>query len=400
MIKILHSKAARSKPRKPRPDFPLFPHASGRWAKKIRGQFKYFGKVDADPKGEAALQLWLQQRDDLLAGRTPRVSADGVTVRDLCNRFLTVKKQAIETQEITRRHFETLYTACELLVDRFGKTRLVDDLAPDDFESLRASLAKTRAAWALGGVVQKVRSIFKYAYEAGLIDRPVRYGPNFKRPSKSAHRRERNDKLPRLFMTDELRKLIDAADGQLRAMILLGINCGLGNADCGQLRFRHIDLLRGWLNFPRPKTGIDRRCPLWPETIEALQAAIDGRPEPKDELHRDFVFITKYRRPWYQDKGGANAVGFEFTKLLLATGLRRNGLSFYTLRHSFATEAGASRNQVAVDAIMGHADPSMAAVYRERIDDSRLKAVVDHVHNWLFPPKRAAAKSKGKSKPR
>ena len=179
MLKIVPCPPVRDKPRKPRPDFPLFPHASGRWAKKVRGKFAYFGKVDADPKGEAALQLWLQQRDDLLAGRTPRISPDALTVRDLCNRYLTVKEQAIETQEITRRHFETLFTACQLLVDHFGKTRPVDDLASDDFESLRASLAKTRAAWALGGVVQKVRSIFKYAYEAGLIDKPVRYGPNF-----------------------------------------------------------------------------------------------------------------------------------------------------------------------------------------------------------------------------
>jgi hypothetical protein len=35
---------------------------------------------------------------------------------------------------------------------------------------------------------------------------------------------------------------------------------------------------------------------------------------------------------------------------------------------------------------MGHVDASMAAVYRERISDARLKAVADHVRQWLFPP--------------
>ena len=54
---IGHS-TARVKPKKPRIDFPLFPHARGYWAKKVRGKLLYFGKVADDPKGEAALQKW------------------------------------------------------------------------------------------------------------------------------------------------------------------------------------------------------------------------------------------------------------------------------------------------------------------------------------------------------
>ncbi len=62
----------------------------------------------------------------------------------------------------------------------------------------------------------------------------------------------------------------------------------------------------------------------------------------------------------------------------------RRGIGFYTLRHVFETIGGGCRDQVAVDFIMGHVGPGMAATYRERIEDERLQAVVDHVHGWLF----------------
>ena len=51
-----------SKPQKPRPDFPLFPHATGRWAKKVRGRFRSFGKVADDPNGERPWNCGLSRR--------------------------------------------------------------------------------------------------------------------------------------------------------------------------------------------------------------------------------------------------------------------------------------------------------------------------------------------------
>jgi integrase len=62
----------------------------------------------------------------------------------------------------------------------------------------------------------------------------------------------------------------------------------------------------------------------------------------------------------------------------------KGGRNFYALRHTFETIGGEAKDQVAVDAIMGHARDDMASLYRERISDDRLRAVVQHVRNWLF----------------
>jgi integrase len=233
--------------------------------------------------------------------------------------------------------------------------------------------------------IQFVRCVFKYAYDAGLVDRPMRFGPGFKRPSKKTLRLHRAQQGAKLFTADEIRKLLDAAPVHLRAMILLGINCAFGNSDCGHLPLSAVDLETGWIDFPRPKTGIGRRCHLWPETIEALKGTLASRPDPKKQEHRGLVFVTIHGGVWYKDRLEGGPISQETGKLLKALGINgRKGLGFYTLRHTFRTVADESKDQPAVDFIMGHADDSMAGLYREKISDARLRAVTDHVRGWLF----------------
>jgi hypothetical protein len=77
------------KPGKPTPDFPLYSHRNGQWAKKIRGRTHFFGVHDAP---DDALEKYLDQRADLLAGRTPRTDSDGLSIRVMCNHFLAAKE--------------------------------------------------------------------------------------------------------------------------------------------------------------------------------------------------------------------------------------------------------------------------------------------------------------------
>lgn len=97
--------------------------------------------------------------------------------------------------------------------------------------------------------------------------------------------------------------------------MLFGINAGLGNTDLGRLPASCIDLGRGWLDYARVKKGIHRRCPLWPETISAVKAAVasmGAAKRPRDESAKGLLFVTRNGMPYtrevfHADKGGAAA---------------------------------------------------------------------------------------------
>ena len=154
--------------------------------------------------------------------------------------------------------------------------------------------SKRFGAVALGIAIQRTRTVFKFAYDDEMIDVPVRFGPQFKKPSKKRMLQARHAAGPKLIEAADLRKLIETAGVPLKAMILLGINCGFGQSDVAALPINAVDLDGGWANFPRVKTAMPRRIPLWPETVEALRAAIADRPDPRSDADAGLVFLTKF----------------------------------------------------------------------------------------------------------
>jgi integrase len=176
-------------------------------------------------------------------------------------------------------------------------------------------------------------------------------------------------------------------DLQMRAMILLGLNAGFGNGDCASLPVSAVDLDAAVIDFPWPKMGIPRKCPLWPETVDALLAVIATRPTPKDGASKDLVFLNYRGTAWVRIGGDSRSdyLSIHFNKFLKRLNLHKQGFGFYTLRHVFRTVADRARDTTAVRSIMGHVDASIDAAYREHLEDDRLVAVVNVVRSWLRP---------------
>jgi integrase len=184
-----------------------------------------------------------------------------------------------------------------------------------------------------------------------------------------------------MFEATEIRALLAAAPVQLKAMTYLALNCGFGNADCSRLTFDKIDLDKGWHNYGRSKTGIERRAPLWIETVAAVRAAIAERPAPA-QGQEDYVFLTRCGQNW--DANGS-ALSAEFRKLAVKVGIYKVDCKvFYSLRRTHETIGAATGQQVAVDYLMGHSRADMASTYRQRVFDSKLREVTDFIRGWLL----------------
>lgn len=369
-----------AKPSKPYADYPLFPHDSGQWAKKIRGKTYYFGKWD---NHQAAWDEYKRQRDYLYAGQAPPDPT--ATVADVLNAFRRTKLRAVEQGHLTQRSFDEYEAVCDAIAEILHKGRSIESVGSDDLDRLKAALGKGSNGQPISPVSHKrlvgiARMVFNFANEEldPPLTRPIRYKKALRLPPAKMLRKARNEVGERLFAADEIRALLAAAGPQMRAMIYLGINCGFGNRDCATLPIEQVDLTHGWHTYWRPKTQIARRCPLWPETAAALYAVIKNRTD-------GLVFVTKYGNPW-EGRGRCCPISYEFRKLTTKLGIQRNGVTtFYTLRRTFETIGGSAGDQAAVDFIMGHAPATndMAAIYRQKTFDVQLHNIVDHVRDWL-----------------
>lgn len=373
------NRSDKHKPKKPSKDYPLYPHANGQWAKKVRGKTYFFG-VWEDP--HAALVNWLAQKDNLLAGVVSTATTPGaLTVGQLCDLVYHAKSQE---PKLAKRSLDEYDLACKRITKFFGKDRVVETIHPLDFAKFRLELAKGVAVSTLDGRIGYIRAVFQWADGKSIFEKSLTklWGDAFAKPTRKDLRKNKANK-ERWVEPAQLRLLLSKARPQMRAMLYLSINAGFGNSDCATLPLSAIDLQTKWIRWARPKTGMDRKCPLWPETVKAIKDWLEIRPEPKSEANADLVFLTRFGNQW-ESTSTNNPISKEFTKLRKECKITTPGVSFYSARHVFQTVAELE-DKLAATVIMGHVDPTIQAVYRNLrlFPDKKLLAVSRAVKRWL-----------------
>jgi integrase len=192
-----------------------------------------------------------------------------------------------------------------------------------------------------------------------------------------------------IFNSEQIAKLLSAADVKMKAMIWLGLNCGFGCTDCAELKWADLDLINGRVKLTRRKTGIARDLPLWPETIDALEKV------PKAG---NLVFYTARGNPYIRtvlktDGNGngryttLNTITTKFSRLIRRVGLDLpKGTGFYTLRRTAATIAARSGDPFAVQRLLGHADLQMATRYVQDVS-KQTDIVIENSRKYVIRDK-------------
>jgi integrase len=259
-----------------------------------------------------------------------------------------------------------------------GHGRRIKDISTLDLQNYKRKLQKQyNSGHRLNLHISNLKTLFHWAKKNDILQRI----PNIDAVSRS----KIINKQRRIFTHDEIGKLLDVADTQMKAMIWLGLNCGFGCTDCSGLQWKHLDFTNGRVVFPRGKTGIPRDLPLWPETIEALKAV------PKKGK---FVFYTAKGNPFVRnvlkiDANGneqyslLNSIATKFSRMTKRAGLNfPKGTGFYTLRRTAATMAARSGDPFAVQRLLGHVNLLMATRYVQDVS-KQTDAVIEKSRKYI-----------------
>ena len=397
------------KPRNPKTK-PFFPHATGYWAAKIAGKTVYLCRWDTPlDQIDEIYQKAKAQNAELTQDNADAAAVarhEELSVRDLANLYLTRRARDVERKELAAITWDGYKRALKWIVNQIGD-RSVSSLTPQNFTPLNDMLAGQYGSSQHEHIVSTMRMVFRWAEQNDHIDRAPRYGTAFRGPGERRRRQERATKALKLFTAVQLRKLIEIAEPQMKAMILLGINCAYLQSDCAELPIRFNDNTRNELNlgsdpfirFDRPKTGVRRKCTLWPETVEALKEVIGDRTD-------GFVFLTRRGKPLvhthkvFNRQGSllkltnCDAVGKPFRELCKRSGCYVAGIGFSSFRTTFETRAWSTQSlsvtdQAVIHWIMGHKlsgpdTPRLADQYLQDISSADLHLVTDKIRNWFL----------------
>jgi len=190
-------------------------------------------------------------------------------------------------------------------------------------------------------------------------------------------RPDRKKKLPVVFSTEEVKRVLDCVHRRAYQVCLNTIYaCGLRLLEGTRLRVKDIDSDRKMLHIVEGKGGKDRYVPLPDRTLILLRChwVTHRNPEWLFPARNGLAAINE------------TAIQKAFRAALYESGVRK-AASVHTLRHSYAThllEAGVDLRIIQV--YLGHASPATTAIYTHltSVTEAQVNQRINQIHAELW----------------
>lgn len=264
-----------------------------------------------------------------------------------------------EWAETTRKAYATACEGFTAWLENYADRPLAE-LEARHFIGYRDHIAETRSAATANQRIKILRVAFEDARRDGFIsENPAKDAGTLKR-AKARSRRP--------FTTDEIRRILSAADDEMRSLVLFGLYTGQRLGDLASLTWANVDTQTREISLVTAKTGRTVKIPIAQPLMDHIESLHAG-DNPRAFLHPRAAASS----------GPANSN--RFGDLLASIGLvesRRHTskdkgrdarrapseLSFHSLRHtatSLMKNAGIS--PAIVQDIIGHESAEISAHY-------------------------------------
>lgn len=220
-------------------------------------------------------------------------------------------------------------------------------------------------------IIKNVQAFLTWADDMELIQLPRKFDRIFSVSVKKMQSDNERAKGKTTWTVDEIRRVYEDGSKNVRAYILLMINCGYTAVDISTLRAEHLKEKDGWIIRHRNKTGCDQSHKLWPETVAAIAKARQQSGE--------WVFRTQDGNPlvWLNETTRMDSVRSAIQKVTRK--LEIKGKAPKHLRKTGATLIAKQYGNAVAQQYLAHSPTTMAEQAYIQADHTKL----DEATDWL-----------------
>jgi len=265
--------------------------------------------------------------------------------------FDDLVKQYLKFAKTYKRSYRTNVDQLRHLLEFFGDkylaeitTHLVENYVSQRKQKVKEATVNRELAL--------LKHMFTKAIEWGIVTH---------NPAKAVKFFKESPMMLRYLTNEEMDRLLTAAPGHLKPILIAALNTGMRRGEILNLRWENVDFKAGVITLVHTKNGDKRHIPISPTLREALLNV------PR-HFRSPYVFCNKDGKPYWELKRSF--------KTALKTAAIEN-FRFHGLRHTFASHLVMNRvDLLTVKELLGHKTLEMTLRYAHLSSDHKKKAIL------------------------